>query len=113
MDDKEAILFALSQYFSMRGFEVDCAREKEEALALLNQKRYAAVIADLRLSGSESIEGLEVADAVRERCSSTAMILLTAYGSPRIEAEARARGWMRSSTNLIRCRMSRGSCWTS
>jgi DNA-binding response OmpR family regulator len=92
VDDKEAILFALSQYFSLRGFEVDCARQKEEAVALLGQKQYAAVIADLRLTGSESVEGLEVADAVRQRWLSTVVILLTAYGSPRIEAEARAHG---------------------
>lgn len=92
VDDVEAILFAMREYFSMRGFDVDCARQKEEALALLGEERYAAAIVDLRLTGSQSIEGLELADAVRKRWPSTRIIMLTAYGSPGIEAEARARG---------------------
>ncbi len=92
VDDEDAILSAVGEYFSMRGLHVDCARQKGEALALLGQQRYAAVIADLRLAGSQSTEGLELADHVRERWPSTRVILLTAYGSPETEAEARARG---------------------
>lgn len=92
VDDEEAILFAMGEYFSMRGFEVDRAQQKDEALALVSRHRYAAVIADLRLAGSENVEGLEIVDAVRECWPSTVIILLTAYGSPRIEAAAHARG---------------------
>ena len=92
LDDDETILSAMGEYFSMRDFDVDCARQKAGALALVSQQRYAAIIADLRLTGSQSVDGLEVVDAVREHWPSTPIILFTADGSPQIEAEARARG---------------------
>jgi DNA-binding response OmpR family regulator len=92
VDDEDAILFAMREYFRMRGFDVDCVRRASTALALLEKNRYAVVITDLCLRGSQDTEGFEVADAVREHWPSTFVILLTAYGSPRIEVEARARG---------------------
>jgi DNA-binding response OmpR family regulator len=92
IDDEEPILFALREYFTAYGYEVDCARELEEAEALLANVPYAAVIADLRLTGSHGAEGLEIIGYVRERCPWTRIILLTAYGSPEVEAEARRRG---------------------
>jgi DNA-binding response OmpR family regulator len=92
VDDEDAILVAMREYFSMRGFDVDCARQGKRALALLEQSRYAVVIADLRLKGSHSTEGFEVADEVRDRWPRTRVVLLTAYGSPRIEREARKHG---------------------
>jgi DNA-binding NtrC family response regulator len=92
VDDEDAILFAMREYFSMRGFDVDSTRQRDEALAFMEGRSYAAVIADLCLTGSQSTEGLELAERVRERWPSTSVILLTAYGSPDIEAEARTRG---------------------
>ena len=37
------------------------------------------------------MEGLEILQAVKERSPSTATILLTAYGSPAVDREARRR----------------------
>jgi DNA-binding response OmpR family regulator len=90
VDDEATTLFAMREYFSTRGFEVDCAQETGEALALLGRHQYTAVIADLRLTGSQSMEGFELADFVRKRWSSTRVIILTAYDSPGIKAKARA-----------------------
>jgi DNA-binding response OmpR family regulator len=92
IDDEEPILFALREYFTAYGYDVDCAREMEEAEALLANVPYAAVIADLRLTGSHGAEGLEIIGYVRERCPWTRIIILTAYGSTEVEAEARRRG---------------------
>ena len=92
IDDEEPILFALREYFTAYGYDVDCAREMEEAEALLANVPYAGVIADLRLTGSHGAEGLEIIGYVRERCPWTRIIILTAYGSPEVEAEARRRG---------------------
>ena len=88
IDDEDPIRFAMKEYFMTFGYEVDCAREMEEAQALLTKVRYAVVIADLRLSGIHGAEGLEIVAFVRERCATTRIIVLTAYGSPKIEAEA-------------------------
>ena len=92
VDDEESILFALSDFFSTQGFEVDCARELEEAEALLSSHSYTVAIADLRLTGINGTEGLELISYVREKSPGTKVLLLTAYGSQEIQAEATRRG---------------------
>jgi DNA-binding response OmpR family regulator len=92
VDDEEPILFAMGEYFTTKGYEVDCARETHEAEALLAEHDYALAILDLRLTGTQGAEGLDVIELVRARSPQTRIILLTAYGSREIEAEARRRG---------------------
>jgi CheY-like chemotaxis protein len=92
VDDEEPILFALREYFTALGYEVDGVREPDEAEALLASIRYDLVIADLRLTGTRGAEGLEILARARERTPRTRTILLTAYGSPEVEREAHRRG---------------------
>jgi DNA-binding response OmpR family regulator len=92
VDDQEAILFAMREYFAALSYLVDCAREPEEAYALLAENSYSLVVADLRLTGSCDVEGLEIVKAVREKSPSTRIIMLTAYGSLEIEDEAKRSG---------------------
>jgi DNA-binding response OmpR family regulator len=92
VDDEEPILFALSMFFEARGYRVDCARELEEAQALIAHIPYACVVADLRLTCAHGAEGLELVSFVRRSCATTRIILLTAYGSPGVEESAWARG---------------------
>ena len=92
VDDEEPILAAVREYFEPLGYGVDCARELEEAEALLAHVRYALLIADLRLTGSQSAEGLELIRFVRERSPWTRTILLTGFGSVEVETEALGRG---------------------
>ena len=82
----------MREYFATKGYAVDCARETAEAEALLHENDYALAILDLRLSGTHGAEGLDLIDSVRARSPRTRIILLTAYGSREIEAEARRRG---------------------
>ena len=92
IDDEPGILVAVAAYFRHLGYEVDCAREREEAEALLSQNCYSCVIADLRLTPFNGADGLEIVASVRERSPSTRIIILSAYGSPATEREARRRG---------------------
>ncbi len=92
VDDEATILFAMKEFFSDGGFSVDCASEREEAEALIANVQYAAVIADLRLLGSESGDGLDVVLAARERSADTRIVLLSAYATPEIESRARRHG---------------------
>ena len=92
VDDEEPILSAIREYFGPLGYEVDCARELEEAEALLAHVRYALMIADLRLTGSQTTEGLELVRFARERSPWTRTILLTGHGSMEMEIEALGRG---------------------
>jgi CheY-like chemotaxis protein len=91
-DDEDAILFAMKEYFEALGYDVDCAREREEALGLISRNPYALVIADLRMSASRPTEGLEVAAAAKARSPRTRTMILTAFGSPEVEEQARRAG---------------------
>ena len=92
VDDEESILFAMREYFTALGYQADCARELEEAKTLLARTCYAVAVLDLRLTGSHSTEGLVLLDYIRQHYPATQVIILTAYGAPQIEQEARRLG---------------------
>jgi DNA-binding NtrC family response regulator len=92
VDDEESILLAIREYFIPLRYQVDCARELEEAEALVSHIRYGLLIADLRLTGIHSNEGLELIRFVRDRSPWTRIVVLTGYGSPEMESEAVDRG---------------------
>jgi DNA-binding response OmpR family regulator len=92
VDDELPICFALSHYFGARGYVVDVARRFCEAETLLEGAPYSLVITDLRMSGIMGQEGLQVISLARNRDARLPIVLLTGYGSPQIESEARARG---------------------
>jgi CheY-like chemotaxis protein len=95
VDDEAAILFAMGDYLSRSGYEVDRARSRAEAEGLLAAAPYDLVLVDLRLGVSEPRGGLEVLRRLRERQPRTRAILLTAYGSAEVEAELAAFGAVR------------------
>ncbi len=82
----------MREYFSAQGFSVDCACEIGEAEAMLRENAYAVAILDLRLSGTPGLEGLDLVASIRAQAPRTRIILLTAYGSREIEAEAKRLG---------------------
>jgi DNA-binding NtrC family response regulator len=92
VDDQESILFALQEYFTALGYHVDCARDLAGAKALLGRTPYAVAITDLCLTGSSGTEGLTLLDYIRHHHPATHVIILTAYGLPETEQEARRRG---------------------
>jgi DNA-binding response OmpR family regulator len=92
VDDEESITFAMGEYFRAQGFAVDGAAEVEEAEALLTLRRYDAVVADLRLTGTSAAEGLAVVAMAREQHPAAAIVLMTAFGTPAVQIEARRRG---------------------
>lgn len=92
VDDEELIVLAMRRYFEGLGYLVDSAHELEEAQALLANRGYDLVIADLRLTGIGGVEGLQIVADVHQRCANTRVILLSAFGTPEIERESYNRG---------------------
>jgi DNA-binding NarL/FixJ family response regulator len=92
VEDEQSILLAITDYLTNLGYEVDGTGAITAAESLLAEKHYAAVISDLRLTGSGANEGLELAEIVQRRFPETEMILLSAYGSQAVEERARAHG---------------------
>ena len=92
VEDEEQTLLAMQRYFTTQGFDVDCAQDREQAEALIDAGRYSLVLTDLRLTGTFGVEGLEIVSHVRRRLPGAKVIILTAYGTSDVEAEARRRG---------------------
>lgn len=93
IDDEESILFAMWDFLTQLGYDVDQARNRREAESLLDVgEPYALVIADLRLDVADPRGGLRVLRRAREISPRTRTILLTAFGSPDVEAELAALG---------------------
>ena len=92
VDDEELIVMAMRRYFEGLGYTIDSAHELEEAQALLANRPYDLVIADLRLTGIGGVEGLQIVSDIHQRCADTRVILLSAYGTPEIERESYNRG---------------------
>lgn len=92
VDDEESICFSMSEYFSQHGFKVDTAREIEEAEGLIKATEYKVIIQDLRLGLAPQPDGIEIIKLVHKRNPDTRIVVLTSYGSPEAEAEARSAG---------------------
>lgn len=92
VDDESTLCWVLGQFFASAGYRVDSAQALDEALGLMTTGRYDLVISDLRLSGTQSEEGLVLADFVRRFAPETRVLLLTAFASPELSERARELG---------------------
>jgi DNA-binding NtrC family response regulator len=91
-DDEEGVLLVLKEYLGCCGWEVDAARTLTEAERFLETRSYAAVITDLRFSGPHGKEGLAIVRSARRHHPGAPVVVMTGYGSPEAEAEARRLG---------------------
>lgn len=92
VDDEEAIVLTMKEYFETYGHHVDVARGREEAESFLLGAAYSMVIADLRLHPVKEAEGLDLLALVRERYPRTRVVLFTGYATPEVVSEARRLG---------------------
>ncbi|WP_223646026.1 response regulator [Corallococcus sp. EGB] len=92
IDDETVLCWVLGRFFSSAGYAVDSATDLDEALERVKHGRYDLVISDLRLSGTQSEEGLIIAERLREASPQTRMVLLTAFATPDLGVRARALG---------------------
>jgi DNA-binding NtrC family response regulator len=92
IDDDESILNALYHFLRLDGLEVIKCNEMTQAEQAINNTFFDLVVADIRLTGVLSREGLELLSYVKERSPETKVIIMTGYGSPEIEKEAYDKG---------------------
>jgi len=91
VDDEQSILLTLSHLLNVPGVEVVACNEIEQAELALTNSHFDLVIADIRMSGINGIEGLELLSYIKENFE-TEVIIMTGYGTPEIEEEAYRRG---------------------
>ena len=87
VDDEPTLVFFLRRDLSEGGLncEVEGVGSGEDALARLAFAQYSVLITDLRMPG---INGLTLAAAARSLQPTIGIILMTAFGSHEVEAEA-------------------------
>lgn len=91
VDDEPSILLSLSHVLKTEGVEVITCNEIEQAEAALDNTHFDLVIADIRMSGVNGIEGLELLSYIKDRFNSK-VIIMTGYGNDDIKNEAYLRG---------------------
>lgn len=92
VDDEPSILMALSHLLSNEKTLVITSSRIEEAEEALDRYKFDLVIADIRLSGIEGMEGLELLSYIKNISPETTVIIMTAYGSDDIRENAYKRG---------------------
>lgn len=92
VDDEPTILLSLSYILSNKDTTVITCNTLEKAEEALSQYTFDLVIADIRMSGIQGIEGLELLSYIKKLSPETAVIIMTAYGSDEIKKEAYGRG---------------------
>ena len=88
VDDEVAFLLPMRKMLHGPDIQVDTAETFEQAMELLKAARYDAVIADIRLGGILSREGLAILDFIKARDCSTKVIIMTGFGGPDVMKEA-------------------------
>ena len=82
VDDEVAFLHPMKKMLNGPKLHVDTADTYEQAMLLVKTVRYDAVIADIRLGGALSREGLAILDFIKARDNNTKVIIMTGYGGP-------------------------------
>jgi DNA-binding NtrC family response regulator len=91
VDDEQSILLSLSHVLKAERVEVITCNEIEQAEAALENTHFDLVIADIRMSGVNGIEGLELLSYIKDRFE-TKVIIMTGHGSDDTRKEAYRRG---------------------
>lgn len=92
VDDEPAVLFAYCKMMQREGIMVDKCECLEHAISSIKSTQYMAVIADMRLAGTDNLDGLEVVRSTREIQPDATVIVATGYGSQEVELAARKMG---------------------
>ena len=89
VDDEETIRLALGRFLRNRGYEVDLAPSGQHAIELLNERKYAVMLCDLRMPG---MSGLEILPQALAREPDLGVIMLTAVNDAGTATEALSSG---------------------
>ncbi|HEV2394364.1 MAG TPA: response regulator [Verrucomicrobiae bacterium] len=76
VEDEALVAHTIRMALTVDGHTVDVVEDGEKALAAFNPELHDLVITDFRLP---NMDGLEVAQAVKERCPGKPVILMTAH----------------------------------
>jgi CheY-like chemotaxis protein len=85
VDDEVAVNNNIRKILLKKGYAIDQATTKEEALEQINAHAYRLVLLDLRIPG---VKGLELLKAIVDKNPETRVIIITGYASIETAVEA-------------------------
>jgi CheY-like chemotaxis protein len=89
IDDDAVVGRSFDRVLSGKGYEVRTALSGEEGLKDIETHNYDVVFTDIKMPG---MDGLEVAERIRERCPWTPVVVITGYGNDDNETRAHVLG---------------------
>jgi DNA-binding NtrC family response regulator len=89
VDDEEQFLQVLSERLTNRGLHVISVTSGEEAVALVENKNFDAIVVDLAMPG---IDGIETTKKIKEKRPDLEIIILTGHATVKAGIEAMKLG---------------------
>ncbi len=89
IDDEVAVNNNIRRILQKKGYQVDQAVTRDEALSRIADGGYGLVLLDLKIPG---VQGLELLETVRDRCPDARVIMITGYASIETAVEAARLG---------------------
>ena len=89
IDDEVAVNNNIRKILVKKGYQVDQAVTKAEALEKIEARPYRLVLLDLKIPG---VKGLELLKAVRDKNPATNVIIITGYASIETAVESARQG---------------------
>lgn len=80
VDDEAAFLVSIKRLLQNFEFEIHTAETLQEAMDLLSEYEFGAVVTDVRLSNVMGREGFEILRHIKRHMPDTVVIILTGYG---------------------------------
>ncbi len=89
IDDEVAVNNNIRKILEKRGYAVDQAISREEALEKINESSYPVIMLDLKMPG---VKGLELLQSIRERRPEAMVVIITGYASIETAVETARMG---------------------
>ena len=92
IDDDDAIALNAPHFLRGERLRIDVARDIEQAAQSLHMRDYDVVLLDVALTGAPIAAGIDLIEMARRFQPRSTLIVLTAFGSDDVVAEAVLRG---------------------
>ena len=89
VDDEVVTVKALSRILSAKGYDVASTTKGKKALELIQSRRFGVILTDLVI---DTVGGLDILAAAKEKSPDTEVILLTGHGSVETAIQATKKG---------------------
>jgi CheY-like chemotaxis protein len=92
VDDEQNLQALMAEFFSSNRYEVQCASEAEEAIAMIRHHHFDLVISDLELNSVEGLNGFSVLKTLRQFAPNAKIIVYSGHTDAQVMEAALRHG---------------------